>query len=295
MNQQRIMLAGTTFDSPVIHRLCDVYNVVGVYLARRGSIKDLSVQQGSDFASLLESTRPDACVVLSPIPSLSNQIEDLIIEGVSVLCAGPIHSQSTVANYLTGPSSNLTISSPQTYSPVYERIVHQSQRAAFGESVYLRYFSRVGPGLAGAWWSACQALDQACRLLAADVVSAVVIATRIGTRYHLNITLKMSNRANAQLTLVPEYLDDESDYTLLGTGGLLNYSARDNTSGIISKQRLQSIKRPDQCSHCRWIGAFGEGRESIRPTIVSSDLLPLLYLAIRKARKTGEPVNLLDM
>lgn len=290
MKPQKMLLAGTTSDSPVIRRLCDFYDVVGVYLSRRGIIKNLPVVQGSDFASIVEGTRPSSCVVLSPLPSISSQIEDLASEGVSVLSAGPIHSHPVDADQ----SSALAISSPQTYSLAFERVILQSKRTAFGEPVYLRYFSRIGPGISGAWWTASQALDQACRLLAADIVSAMVIATRIGSRYHLNITLKMSNRANAQLTLAPEYLDDEADYTLLGTGGLLNYSAQDNASGILSNQRQLSIKRSDQCSHCRWLAAYGEDGVSLRTTSLSSDMMRLLYPTIRKSLKYREPVNIFD-
>ena len=110
-----------------------------------------------------------------------------------------------------------------------------------------------------AWWAACEAINQCKDLLSASIEKITVTAHGAKGVYHANITMRLTNRSNAQLTITPIPLDDSHDYILLGSGGLLYYDSLENMSGIKTRKGFQTIDRDSGIDIARWINHSLDG------------------------------------
>lgn len=287
MRNHRILAVASKNEIEAVNRLSKSFNVTGLYMIDGSLSGKLSIPTGTNFENLFEESQPDHCVILAALPSLCEDLNHLFAREVSTLTAGPINGISCDGN-------NITVAPPSKWSYPYQQIEAECRKEAFGDPVYLRYLTSGGHNLHSAWWAMCQAVDVADGLLQAPVKTLHISGISHNQACHINATLLMSNRANGQLSIVPKYLEDESQVTLLGTGGLLNYDPQENIAGIVTGQRLTTYKRGDQCSYTNWLAAYLEDRESLtarHQTVLSTAQSQVILDAIKCAIDTSKPVR----
>ena len=287
MRNHRILAVASKHEIEAVNRLSQSFNVTGLYMIDGSLSGELSIPTGTNFEDLFEASQPDHCVILAALPSLCEDLNLLFAREVSTLTAGPIDGISCDGN-------NITVAPPSKWSHPYQQIEAECREEAFGDPVYLRYLTSGGHNLHSAWWAMCQAVDVADGLLQAPLKTLHISGISHNQACHINATLLMSNRANGQLSIVPKYLEDESQITLLGTGGLLNYDPQENIAGIVTGQRLTTHKRGDQCSYTNWLAAYLEDRESLtarHQTVLSTGQSQVILDAIKCAIDTTKPVR----
>ncbi|MEE2708668.1 MAG: hypothetical protein VYA69_03635 [Gemmatimonadota bacterium] len=287
MINHRILIIASNNEIEAVYRLSKSFNVTGLYMIDGSIPENLSTPTGPSFVDLLEKSQPDLCVILAALPSLCEEINMLLSREVSILTAGPIKG-------IAGDGNNITVVPLSKWSLPYQQLKAECQKESFGDPVFLRYLTSGGHNLHSAWWAMCQAVDVADGLLQGALTALHVSGISHNQTYHINATLLMSNRANGQLSIVPDYLEDERQVTLLGTGGLLNYDPQENVAGIVTGQSLITYKRMDHCSYTNWLTAYLEDRETLKArhqTVLSPDQSDVFFDAIKVAIAAAEPVR----
>ena len=287
MINHRILVVASKNEIEAVYRLSKSFNVTGLYMIDGSIPENLSIPTGPSLEELLEKSQPDHCVMLAALPSLCEDIKYLLSREVSILTAGPIKGIASDGN-------NITVVPPSKWSLPYQQIKAECRKESFGDPVYLRYLTSGGHNLHSAWWAMCQAVDVAEELLQGALTALHVSGISHNQTCHINATLLMSNRANGQLSIVPDYFEDERQVTLLGTGGLLNYDPQENVAGIVTGQRLITYKRMDQCSYTTWLTAYLEDRETLiarHQTVLSTDQSQVIFDAIKVAIDASKPIR----
>jgi predicted dehydrogenase len=298
MARKPVALVAAAAQEEVVRSICGCTEIDAVLNLGRARLNLDPVPVLRDMEELLDRAASGTCCFLHPFPALNRRLPAFASRKVHVLSAGPISlsrrqydqlCESAGENHLRWSWGNR-----YRFSRLHQALQAQVRNPAFGNPVYLRQVRGGGHGLLSAWWSACEALDQARTLLGAPLRELLVAASRQGSQHHVVLTVSAANQSNAQLAIAPVHLPINHDITLLGSGGLLFSDGVSNSSPIVHEKGLQLQPHTDQYPEPAWLvdflGQLGGGENPL-PDWPTLNLNNRMLRAIRLALREGQPVR----
>ena len=268
--------------------LCAQAEIAAVVNPTRAAMADLPVPVFADWFSLEEYITPAVCCFLSPYAALKKDLNRCLDKGIHVLSAGPIgltHNEiETINKKANDKELVLHFGGPYPFSRLFQQLKEQRQKPEFGQPVYLRLVQGKGRGLQTAWWSLCDALNQACDLLDSQLEEVYVTAVKQDGKYHLSLTGTTANRANIQLAIAPLALSLYPDITLLGSGGLLSNRSISSAPILIGQDGLEFHPHPNYHPEPAWLSNFLNNINAANATDLDRLDLSLHHQILRAAR-----------
>ena len=288
MAHTAVVLVAVPTQQEIVQALCTRTEIAAVFNPTLRPIADLPVPVFADWASLEEYATPDVCCFLTPYAALKKDLLRCIDKRINVLSAGPIgltlNEIETISKTARDRELALHFGGPYPFSPLFQQLKEQRQRPEFGQPVYLRLVQGKGSGLQTAWWTLCDALNQACELLDSELQEAYVSAVKQNGKYHLSLTGATANRANIQLAIAPLALSLYPDITLLGSGGLLTNRSVSSAPLLMGRDGLEFHLHPNYHPEPAWLGDFLNKINSANAPDLDWPVLNLHHQILRGAR-----------
>ena len=229
MARKPVALVAAAAQEEVVRSICGCTEIDAVLNLGRARLNLDPVPVLRDMEKLLDRAASGTCCFLHPFPALNRRLPAFASRKVHVLSAGPVSLSRRQYDQLCGSAGENHLrwswGNRYRFSRLHQALQAQVRNPAFGNPVYLRQVRGGGHGLLSAWWSACEALDQARTLLGAPLRELLVAASRQGSQHHVVLTVSAANQSNAQLAIAPVHLPINHDITLLGSGGLSSATA----------------------------------------------------------------------
>jgi predicted dehydrogenase len=298
MDRKPVALVAAAAQEEVVRSICGCTEIDAVLNLGRARLNLDPVPVLRDMEELLDRTASGTCCFLRPFPALNRRLPAFVRRKVHVLSAGPIPLSRLLFDQLCESAAEnhvrLSWGNRYRFSRLHQALHARVRNPGFGNPVYLRQVRGGGQGLLSAWWSACEALDQARTLLGAPLRELLVAASRQGSQYHAVLTVSAANQSSAQLVIAPVHLPINHDITLLGSGGLLFSDGVSNSSPIVLENGIQLQPHTDQYPEPAWLADFlGQlgGRDKPLPDWSTLNLNNRMLRAIRQSLRKGQPVR----
>ena len=260
MARTPVALVAAAAQEEVVRSICGYTKIDAVLNLGRARLNLDSVPVLEDMDELLDRTASGTCCFLHPFPALNRRLLACVKRKIHVLSAGPISLSRRQFDQLCESAGENHVrfswGNQYRFSRLHQALHAQSRNPGFGNPVYLRQVRGGGHGLLSAWWSACEALDQARALLDSPLQDLLLAASREGHWHHVVLTVGAANKSSAQLVTAPVHLPLHHDITLLGSGGLLFSDGVSYASPLILQDRIQLHPHTDQYPEPAWLVDF---------------------------------------
>ena len=284
----RIGLIAGPDQGEAIETLALSLQPVGLYNPTRSHLEN-AVPLAASLPDLLQRDI-EVCCILTPYPLLGGDVLACLDKGVHVVSAGPL--ALTSKEVAVPRPGRLLCDDPHRHAPLDRNLIEQSRRPDFGEPVYLRQVLGGGANLWTAWWAAWRGLQRARRLLDAPLQSLHLAAYRSKGRFHLALTARMANRANAQVAVVPYGPPLHPDVHLLGTGGQISGHSPGNGPAFIGPAGLSFLAPRGMHPEAAWLAAILAQMDApLKASAEAPDMGRRLLRAIRSALRQERPVR----
>ena len=245
---------------------------------------------------------PGAICILTPFSGMDDFIREAARSGARILTSGPLdmtrRKRESLRELLRERDDQLTQANGVLTSSLHRSLRAQRDRDEFGKAVYVRIVSGGGTdGLTAGWWKLWALLEQSLDLLHSPLQKLTVVASRAGRKLHATLSVTVSSRASALVSVLPCDLASGSEILLLGTGGTVSSQAHFNAIPVYPSGGRPSLlfdrsthPEPEliDCYVKQLDGTTGAAgfRSALDPSPLSSRLLKGLRTALRTGRIT---------